>query len=57
MICGTDVLEYTETIGEEMEAAYRIVMELQKRRLLKCKIDRTGKEPLISWELKCSEET
>lgn len=57
MIRGSEFLEHSETLGEEIEAAYRIVMELQKRNLLKVKIDRRAKDPLIIWELKCTEDT
>ena len=57
VIRGSDFLTHAETIGTELEAAYRIVMELQKRNLLKVKIDKNGKEPLITWELKCIEDT
>ena len=57
MIRGSDFLTHAETIGIKIEAAYRIVMELQKRNLLKVRIDKNGKEPLIMWELKCTEDT
>ena len=58
MIRGSEFLEHSKTLGEEIEAAYRIVMELQQRNLLKVKIDRRVKDlPLIIWELKCTEDT
>lgn len=57
MIRGSDFLTHAETIGTEIEAAFRIVMELQERNLLKVRIDKNGKEPLIMWELKCTEDT
>lgn len=56
MIRGSDFLEYSETLGNEIESAYRIVMELQKRELLKVTINKKTKKPFIMWELKCTED-
>ena len=39
-------------IDERIEAAYRIVMELQKRGILKVTINRkAGEESFIQWEI------
>ena len=50
-ICGTCFLEYGENLEEHIEAAYRIIMDLQERGYLKARIDRNGEEPLVIWEL------
>ena len=44
-------------IDEKIEAAYKIIMELQKRGLLEVKIFRkSGEEPLIQWEIDTDKE-
>lgn len=50
-IRGTCFLEYGENLEEHIEAAYRIIMDLQERGYLKARIDRNGEEPLVIWEL------
>ena len=54
-IHGTCFLEFGENMDEHVEAAYRIVMDLQERGYLKAKIDRNGKEPLVIWKLSLNE--
>ena len=50
-ICGTCFLQYGKDLEEHIEAAYRIVMDLQERGYLKARINRDGDEPLVIWEL------
>jgi hypothetical protein len=50
-IKGSAFLEHP-TINEHVEAAYRIIMELQERGILKVKINhKEGVEPYIQWEI------
>ena len=51
IIRGSAFLEHP-IMGEKIEAAYKIVMELQEKGLLNVKIDRKdGEESFIQWEI------
>ena len=55
-IRGSSFLDHP-IMGENIEAAYKIVMELQERGLLKVTINRKeGEEPLILWEIDTDKE-
>ena len=55
-IRGSSFLDHP-VMNENIEAAYKIVMELQERGLLEVKIDRKeGEEPLILWEIDTDRE-
>ncbi len=51
IIRGSAFLEHP-IMGEKIEAAYRIVIELQEKGLLNVKIDRKdGEKSFIRWEI------